>query len=116
MTLVLRGGLLAALGILAGATVGYRLADPSATSERVLATNPIGQYLGFGGLAGGLATGSVEAYLTLGLLVLIATPILRVFSGFYYFRRGGERAMAAVTLTVFLLLLAGLFLLGPFFH
>lgn len=114
MTLVLRAGLLTALVLLVAGVIAYRFVDPSVGSGEVVRSNPIAGYLDPLGLAHGLAAGSVEAYLTLGLLALIATPILRVFSGFYYFRRGREQTMAAVTLTVFLLLLAGLFVVGPF--
>ena len=114
MTLVLRVGLLGSLAILAAAVIAYPFGYPSATSGQVIAANPIAEYLGLSGLLSGLATGSVPAYLTLGLLVLIGTPIARVASGFYYFRRGGEREMAAVTLTVLVLLLLGLVVFGPF--
>ncbi len=44
----------------------------------------------------------------------MATPIVRVASGFYYFRRGGERTMAAITLTVLALILFGILVFGPF--
>jgi uncharacterized membrane protein len=113
MTLVLRAGLVSSLSILA-VTLGFYLAkEPSVTSEGTIGSNPALQYLSLSGLGSGLATGSVPAYLTLGLLVLVATPLVRVLSGFYYFRRGGERAMAGVTIAVFALLLVGLLLVGP---
>jgi uncharacterized membrane protein len=79
----------------------------------VLSTNPILGYLSFPGLGSGLASGAVEAFLTLGLVVLVATPIVRVLSGFYYFRRGGERAMTMITLVVLVMLLVGLLVIGP---
>jgi uncharacterized membrane protein len=113
MTLVLRGGLLLALAILLGALVAYALAHPGASSESVIASNPILGYLGFASLASGLAAGSIESYLTLGLLVLIATPVVRVLSGFYYFARGGERQMATITFIVLVLLIVGITVLGP---
>ena len=113
MTLVLRVGLVASLGVLLTGLVAYLLKHPGDTSSSALSSNPILNYLSAGGLVTGLAQGHVEAYLTVGLLVLVATPIVRVLSGFYYFRKGHERAMAAITLTVFGLLLFGLFVLGP---
>jgi uncharacterized membrane protein len=113
MTLVLRVGLVGSLGILVVGLAVYLLTQPGATSTSALASNPIVQYLNVAGLAHGLATGSIEAYLTLGLLALVATPIVRVVSGFYYFRRGRESAMAAITLVVFVLLLVGLLVIGP---
>jgi uncharacterized membrane protein len=113
MTLVLRVGLVGSLGILVVGLAVYLLTQPGATSTSALASNPIVQYLNVAGLAHGLATGSIEAYLTLGLLALVATPIVRVVSGFYYFRRGRESTMAAITLVVFVLLLVGLLVIGP---
>jgi uncharacterized membrane protein len=114
MTLVLRVGLVTSLAILLAGLIAYLVTQPGATSGSALAGNPILQYLSLGGLVHGIASGSLEAFLTLGLLVLVATPIVRVASGFYYFRRGHETSMAAVTITVLALLLVGLLLIGPF--
>jgi len=114
MTLVLRVGLGVALAILGGGLVVYVVANPGASSSSVLSGNPILAYLSFPGLGSGLVSGSVGAYLTLGLIVLVATPIVRVLSGFYYFRRGGERAMTAITLSVFVMLMVGILLIGPY--
>jgi uncharacterized membrane protein len=114
MTLVLRLGLGLSLVVLGGGLVAYLLSHPGASSESVLSGNPILGYLSLQGLASGLGSGSIEAYLTLGLVVLVATPIVRVISGFYYFRRAGERAMAGITLGVFVLLLVGLLIIGPY--
>ncbi|MGA8664421.1 MAG: DUF1634 domain-containing protein [Thermoplasmata archaeon] len=113
MAIVLRGGLLLALGIMVAALVWYLLVFPSATLAGAIATNPILGYLGLTGLLQGLASGAPAAYLTLGLLALVATPILRVASGFYYFRLGRERAMEAITLSVLVMLFFGLLVLGP---
>jgi len=113
MSLVLRVGLLASLVILVGGLAAYLLAHPAASSGSVLSSNPILQYLSFPGLAHGLASGSIPAYLTLGLLVLLATPLVRVLSGIYYFHHGGERTMTAVTVTVLVLLLVGILVIGP---
>lgn len=113
MALLLRAGLFVALAILAGALVWYLLVNPSATLASALATNPILGYLGVTGFAHGLASGAPAAYLTLGLLALVATPIVRVASGFYYFRKDGERTMERITFTVLVLLLIGLLVLGP---
>ena len=113
MTFVLRAGLVSSLTILAVALGFYLVQQPSMTSEGTIGSNPALQYLNLNGLWAGLVTGAVPAYLTVGLLVLVATPLVRVLSGFYYFRHGGERAMAGVTITVFALLLVGLLLVGP---
>jgi uncharacterized membrane protein len=110
---VLRAGLYAALALLGGALVAHLLLNPGSTSASVIASNPILAYLNVPGLVSGLAHGTPAAYLTLGLLVLVATPILRVLTGMYYFRRGGERTMVAITATVTLLIFAGLLVIGP---
>jgi len=114
MTLVLRLGLGLAIAVLLGGIVAYVLAHPGQSSENVLAHNPILNYLSVPGLGTGLAAGSIGAVLTLGLIVLVATPIVRVVSGLYYFRKVGERAMTAITLTVLVLLMLGLLVIGPF--
>jgi len=113
MTWVLRTGLVLSLAMMGGALVAYLVANPGASSSSILSANPILQYLSLSGLASGLVSGSITAYLTVGLLVLVATPIVRVASGLYYFRRAGERTMTAVTFTVLVLLLVGVLVIGP---
>ena len=114
MTYVLRLGLGLALVVLAGGIIAYIVENPGVSSSTVLSSNPILGYLSFPGLASGLASGSVGAILTLGLIVLVATPIVRVVSGMYYFRKGGEREMTAISFTVLVLLLLGLLVIGPY--
>jgi len=113
MTLVLRVGLVGSLLILAGGLAAYLAENPSTSAAAEVNSNPTLQYLSVPGLASGLLAGSAEAYLTLGLLVLVATPLVRVISGLYYFQAGHERAMTAITFTVVVLLLVGLLVLGP---
>ncbi len=110
---LLRGGLVISLLLMTGALAVYAVLHPGLTLSAAIATNPILQFLGLSGLAAGLARGDPAAYLTLGLIALVATPILRVVSGFYYFRRGHERGMEAITIVVIVLLLFGLLVLGP---
>jgi uncharacterized membrane protein len=114
MTLILRAGLALSVAILLGALLAYLIVHPTESAQSILAANPIALYLRPGGLVQGLAQGRREAFLTLGLLVLLATPILRVATGAYYFYKDGEREMAAITTTVFALLLVGLLVIGPF--
>ena len=109
---VLRAGLAAALiAFVAGLVADLALRASSRWSPG--AANPYRGYLSPAGLAAGLAAGAPVAYLTLAVLLLVATPLARVCTGLYYFERHGERAIAAIALAVFLLLLFGLFLLGP---
>ncbi|MGI0129788.1 MAG: DUF1634 domain-containing protein [Thermoplasmata archaeon] len=112
-TAVLRLGLVASLTALIGALGAYLLLHPGASSSNAIASNPIAGYLSLAGLAHGLAAGAPEAYLTLGIFILIATPIARVLVGIYFFRRGHETEMTAVTIAVLVLLLVGIFVVGP---
>jgi uncharacterized membrane protein len=114
--LVLRIGLGIALAILLGALVAYLVQNPGASSSSVIGANPIGPYLTAAGLGRGLAAGTAAAYLTLGIYVLVATPVARVLTGVYYFGEGRERTMTWVTLSVLVLLLVGLFVIGPLIH
>jgi uncharacterized membrane protein len=113
MAFVLRAGLLASLALLAGAIVAFWVRNAGESASSAINHNPILPLLSVQGLAGGLGAGDPAAFLTLGLVVLVATPLLRVACGFYYFERGGERAMALITITVLVLLLFGLLVLGP---
>lgn len=116
MTRVLRVGLALALGVLGAFVALYVALHPEESFSSVLSSNSVAIYVTPGGLATGLLGLHVEAFLTIGILLLIATPISRVFTGFYYFRRGHQVELSRVTLTVFILLLLGLFALGPILH
>jgi uncharacterized membrane protein len=111
--IVLRVGLGISLSMLVLALVAYLVENPGASLTSTVTVNPIVGYLTAGGLAHGLAAGAPAAFLTLGIYVLVATPVVRVLTGCYYFERGRERTMTLVTLSVLILLLVGLFVLGP---
>ena len=113
MTRLLRVGLLLALTTLAVFAVIYVIGNPSVDWSQVINQNPVRQYLSASGLAAGLLHFQVEAYLTLGVLFLIATPVARVLAGAFVFHANGERTMTRITLAVFAMLLVGLFILGP---
>ena len=113
MARVLRAGLVVSLVILVGALIAYLIANPSVSFLDVIQSNPIVQYLGLASLGSALARGVPEAYLTLGIIVLLATPILRVLTGRYFFHRNGERTIARVALTVAILLILGRLVIGP---
>ncbi len=113
VALVLRAGLAAAVLLLLSALGLYLVENPSATSSSAIGSNPIVAYLSVPTLAQGLAAGRPEAYLALGVFVLVATPLVRVLTGIYFFRRDGERTMTIVTSVVLALLLVGILVLGP---
>ena len=109
----LRTGLVSALLLLAVSLTAVVYVHPWSSSGTWVSTNPITRYLSLAGLASGLGAVSPEAVLTLGVLVLIATPVVRVITGSVAFFRHGERQMGALTLTVLAMLLIGLFVVGP---
>ncbi|MGA8424941.1 MAG: DUF1634 domain-containing protein [Thermoplasmata archaeon] len=113
MTRLLRTGLLLALTTLAVFAVDYVLGNPIEGWSQVISQNPVRMYLSASGLANGLLHLQAEAYLTLGVLFLIATPVARVLAGAFIFHANGERTMTRVTLAVLAMLLIGLFLVGP---
>ncbi len=114
MTRILRAGLITALVILSGGVIAYLVENGSLSFGEMVAKNPILSYLGLDSLARGLSTGQPEAFLTLGVLVLVATPIARVLTGMYFFARNREREMAIVAMTVAILLFVGVLVIGPF--
>ncbi|MEM0129010.1 MAG: DUF1634 domain-containing protein [Thermoplasmata archaeon] len=113
MTRILRAGLSVALALLTGGVIAFVALNPSLAFTTMLAQNPILRYLGLTGLAQGLAGGTVEAYLTLGVLALVATPIARVVTGSYFFARNGERELATITVLVASMLVIGVLVVGP---
>jgi uncharacterized membrane protein len=65
----------------------------------------------FGGLTSRLAVLEPLAMAQLGLLTLLATPVVRVAASVVAFALEGDRLYAAITATVLAILLASLFLL-----
>ncbi|MGI0132912.1 MAG: DUF1634 domain-containing protein [Thermoplasmata archaeon] len=113
MALVLRVGLAIAGGLLAVALVAYLRDHPGGTLPSILEHNPIGAYLDPVGLVSGLMQVHAQAFLTLGILVLVATPLARVATGCYYFVRGEDRPLARISAIVLVLLIVGILVLGP---
>jgi uncharacterized membrane protein len=60
--------------------------------------------VGLGGLLRGLATADASAYLYLGIIVLLATPLVRVALSAGLFARSGDRPFSGITLLVLALL------------
>ncbi|MGI0055049.1 MAG: DUF1634 domain-containing protein [Thermoplasmata archaeon] len=113
MTRTLRVGLLVAIALFLGGVLVFIAQNPALAFSQLVGSNPILSYLGLSSLASGLAAGKPEAFLTVGVLVLIATPIARVLTGAYFFGKNGEREITTVTLLVAILLLISLFVVGP---
>lgn len=70
--------------------------------------------IGFVPLLQGVAAAKPYAIIDLGLLVLLATPIARVFISIFLFFEERRYAFVLVTLVVLGLLLFSTFVLGPF--
>lgn len=109
----LRIGLVVSLVLIVTFLALYAARNDPESLDHVVAHNPILSFLSGSGLLAGLVAFRPEAYLTVGVLVLIATPVLRVATGLHYFHQNRERSMALVTGTVLALLLLGLFVFGP---
>jgi uncharacterized membrane protein len=65
----------------------------------------------FGGLVSGLAALRPQAIAQLGLLVLVATPIMRVLASLVGFALEGDRAYVVITLGVLAILLTSALLI-----
>lgn len=114
MSSVLRVGLVVALAVLAASIAALITRHPWSGAGTWVTPNPLVGYLDLRTLGAGLVAGAPEAYLTVGVYALIATPVLRVVTGTYSFFRHGERWMGVLTAGVLALLLVGLLVLGPF--
>ena len=113
MTAVLRAGLGVAIVLMGAALAVIVGRSPGEASGALTGANPVSRLLGLAAFGRGLASGDAEAYLELGVLALVATPILRVATGTYYYLRLGERRLGALTAVVLGLLLFGVLVLGP---
>ncbi|MGP8158699.1 MAG: DUF1634 domain-containing protein [Thermoplasmata archaeon] len=113
---LLRSGVLAFL-ILAGVgMVAYLILNPSETLASLLSSNPTNEFTSVGVSVGYLEAGRPEALILLGILVMVAATIGRVLLVTVDFFRGGERALGAISAAVIVLLIVGLFVVGPFVH
>jgi len=93
---VLRGGVVAAIVLV---VIGLLLAASGAP----VTSDALRPYR----LPGSLAALQPAGFLSLGILVLILTPAARVLLSVVYFTKERDRAYVAITLTVFLVLMAG---------
>jgi uncharacterized membrane protein len=92
-------------GFVAALAVGWQGSLIGATTTAAAATT------NFGGLAGRLAILEPLGIAQLGLLTLLATPVVRVAASVVAFASEGDRLYAAITLVVLAILLASILLL-----
>jgi uncharacterized membrane protein len=83
------------------------------TVEQLVSSNYGRPTLDLGVLVSGVAAGSPLFVLQLGLLILLATPVVRVFASIILFAAERDRTYVAITLLVFGILLFSIFVVGP---
>jgi uncharacterized membrane protein YfcA/uncharacterized membrane protein len=106
---VLRGGvLLSAAVILVGVVLYYLHPQPAATHTLTYPDR-------LGEVIPGVVSGSAEAIITLGLLILLATPVLRVAVSIGAFALEHDWLYVGITTLVLALLLASILVLGDIF-
>src|SRR6185437_2956045 len=106
---VLRGGvLLSAAVILVGVVLYYLHPQPAAT-HMLTYPDRLGEVIP------GVVSGSAEAIITLGLLILLATPVLRVAVSIGAFALEHDWLYVGITTLVLALLLASILVLGDIF-
>ncbi len=69
--------------------------------------------LGFAPLVSGVLSAKPYAIIDLGLLILLATPVARVFVSFFLFLGERRYSFVLITLGVLSLLLFSMFVVGP---
>ncbi|HEU0027653.1 MAG TPA: TSUP family transporter [Ktedonobacterales bacterium] len=107
---VLRGGvLLSAAVILLGVALYYGMPQPGGEAATLNYPHSLGAVIP------ALATGSPEAIITLGLLILLATPVARVAVSIIAFALERDWIYVGITALVLMLLLASILALGSVF-
>jgi uncharacterized membrane protein len=110
---LMRAAVGVAAALFAVGAVDYALRHPHTGLVAAVNANPIATYLSIPGLYHGIVTGHAQPIIVLGLLVLVATTVLRVAVAAAYFAGRNERESAALGGIVTGLLLVGLFVIGP---
>ncbi len=116
--MVLRYGVVASFAIVAVGSVllfleGQTGYYPLGTAEQLFGRQ--NRFLiGLVPLAQGVLAAKPYAIIDLGLLVLLATPIARVFISIFLFMEEKRYTFVLITVTVLALLLFATFVLGPF--
>ena len=97
---LLRGGvILAALTTLAGGVWHFMQSGGGMPQVHVFHGEPA-ELRSIGGVFHGIAAGHSASLIQLGLLLMIATPIVRVAFSVYAFAAEGDRTYVAITLIV----------------
>lgn len=110
---VLRGGVAVAVVLFAVGAIDFVVRHPHTGLLAAVSANPISNYLSAEGLASGIVAGHAQPIIVLGLLVLVATTVLRVAISAVYFAGRDERESALLGGLVTGLLFVGLVVIGP---
>jgi uncharacterized membrane protein len=113
---ILRYGTILSSAILIVGLVRLLLGPPSGlppTLEGTLAANFGGPSLTLSSWLAGLARGDAISVLQLGMLTLLATPLVRVGASVVLFLREGDRLYVGITLLVLGMLLFAILVIGP---
>ncbi|MCI4324198.1 MAG: DUF1634 domain-containing protein, partial [Thermoplasmata archaeon] len=105
----LRLAVIIAFVLLLGGLAAYVLQNPAASWSTVTSggVSVSGAFVPRG-IVGGLVDGNPVSYMALGVLVLVAAPVVRIGIGTVYIARSRERELALVGVAVLALLLAAL--------
>ncbi len=106
---VLRGGVLLSAAVILVGVVLYFLHPQPAATHTLTYPDRLGEVIP------GVVSGSAEAIITLGLLILLATPVLRVAVSIGAFALEHDWLYVGITTLVLALLLASILVLGDIF-
>jgi uncharacterized membrane protein len=113
---ILRYGVALSSIVVAAGLVLMLLAPPPGIPETLqgtIAANFGRPTISPSGLVAGIAQGSAVGVLQLGMLILIATPIVRVAASALLFLRERDMLYVGITTLVLAMLLFALFVVGP---
>jgi len=113
---ILRSGIILSSAILIIGLVRLLLGPPSGlppTLQGTIAVNFGGPTLTVSSWLQGLVHGDAVSVLQLGMLTLLATPLVRVGASVVLFLREGDRLYVGVTLLVLAMLLFAILVIGP---
>jgi len=114
---VLKYGVLLSAVLIAFGVLTLFVATPAqfpGSVEQLVATGYAKPTLDIPQLLSGVASGNPVFVIQLGLVVLLATPVARVAASVVMFAAEKDRLYVAITLFVLVVLLVGLFVVGPF--
>jgi len=116
IAIILRGGVYISGTILVVGLVAFLIQSPSSRGlvTQVLRSSTVSPDIptSFGAVGQGLRNGSATAIIELGVLVLLATPVVRVAASIFLFLFEADWLYTALTAVVLALLLISIFLLG----